>query len=103
MPLCDLWARNHHLGLRIEELCTHVDQAELPLPVEEPEPELPSPTQDTEAAAVTEIQDVDPNTEIEVMDSSQGYRIPNTYGPCPPGEVRNIFSQCRKFHTSDRS
>lgn len=53
--------------------------------------------------AVTEIQDVDPNTEIEVKDSSQGYRIPNdTYGPCPPGEVRYIFSQCGKFHTSDR-
>lgn len=41
--------------------------------------------------AVTEIQDVDPNAAIDVKDSSQGPHLPNTYGPCPPGEVRRIW------------
>ena len=51
--------------------------------------------------AATEVRDVDPNAVIEVKDSSssQGARLPNTFGPCPPGEVRRIHSRCRNRFT----
>ena len=41
--------------------------------------------------AVTEIQDVDPNEVIDVKDSSQDRPFPNTYGPCPAGQVRHMY------------
>eukprot|EP00904_Undaria_pinnatifida_P005130 jgi/Undpi1/1747/HiC_scaffold_11.g05136.m1 len=75
MPLCDLWARYHHLGMRIEQL------------------------------SATEVRDVDPNAVIEVKDSSssQGARLPNTFGPCPPGEEvhPSDATQCQPAQTQN--
>lgn len=103
MPLCDLWARYHHLGLRIEQLCDHVDTAGMPIP--DPDTQAEEAGQDPEEEAVAEVQDVDPKAVIDTKESDQAYRIPNTYGPCPPGEEVHPTdpTQCQSAPSSQES
>eukprot|EP00903_Cladosiphon_okamuranus_P016002 g14777.t1 len=87
MPECESWARFHHFGLRLEELCNHASGAimfpgpvEVLTPVEEVQTETELPQGED-----IEIKAVEPETEKASATAAVEPQLPNTWGPCPPG------------------